>query len=252
MNAKRITGSVLGSLLASAALAAGTEPFEPDLEKVSEIVLGFNSLPGWYGKIWRDGRGRLSYGSHIGHCGSIPGGGFSFEEVYTLVAPHLKWKFDNMGEAMQVGFYFGDPSSGAGLFIEDRETMRKLMLGLCDKIDLSVSFFMDKAGFKKLLMTHPLVPGDPPALREDGTLSYDREKYAVTMAWLDAKPPYDDEPEEPFAAAGKETPAEPAVEKKDGAAEDGSASPPHRPWLYVGALALLTAASTLWIVRRKR
>ena len=148
------------------------EPFVPDFDKMTEImVLTTPSDLEWTGRFFPR-RTRLFYSGDIRYMARTPEA-ITFKETYDLVAPHLKqggYQYINeLGDALVIRFYFGlDDLKGKEFYIDDKETMRKLMHGLCDKILSSPdSFFMARAHFMEILSKYPLVPGDPPYLKAE-------------------------------------------------------------------------------------
>jgi len=155
----------LGMLFMPIALTAKAEMFNPDFDTMYEIVVELRDFPAWRGTFYCNGTARFGRGSGIGTWGYTPAGSFFFEEIYTLVAPHLKTGHSDNKEILGIGFYFCDSNtnfSHQGFYIEDKKTIRKIMHGLADKVSPSINPFLDEASFRRLLMTVPLVPGDPP------------------------------------------------------------------------------------------
>ena len=171
------------------------EPFAPDFDKMTEIVVFTPFIYGWTGKFVPNGSARLSYSGNIRHGAKTVEASFTFKETYTLVAPHLKqggyqYVHDNeLQDALVIRFYFGlDDPKGKEFYIDDKETMRKLMHGLCDKILSSPdSIIPDRAEYKKALRTHPLVPGDPPYLQADEEVTGDEGEAGAGMEKLAMK-----------------------------------------------------------------
>ena len=165
---KRNSVLIIKMLLVSAAVTVTAESFVPDFDNLSEIMVLTPSYPGWRGRFCPDGEAVLSYsGGDPRYLAKAPEASFTFKETYSLVAPHLKqggYRYINeLGEALVIRFYFGlDDIEGKEFYIDDKETMRKLMHNLCDT---AVPF--DKEWFASLLRKYPIVPGDPPYLKEE-------------------------------------------------------------------------------------
>jgi len=151
-------------LFALVALPEETDISIPKLDQLRTIDMGSSRLP-WIGIFRSDGSALLGYGALAGDSANVPEASFQFEEIYNLLVPHLKPDFNDDVDRMGVGLYTG--SSGKGFYLEDKEIMRKIMHGLCDKVLASPNPFVDEARFRGFLREHPLVPGDPPYLKAD-------------------------------------------------------------------------------------
>ena len=169
MRMKQVNALVVGMLLASTAVAEEVKPFEPDFSKMTEIRVRFEK---WTGRFAHSGMARLqrvegSSHSEFWDLAEAPEGSFSLEEIYSLVAPHLKpIPIPDSAECLSVAFYWGNPHvpgtrPPAYFYIEDKRVMRKLMYGLRDKVFPSFNNG-HKAFFEGQLSAYPLVPGDKP------------------------------------------------------------------------------------------
>ena len=134
----------------------------PDIKQLESISFRFGML--WGGHFVPNGRAKLDIGS--GDCwADVPAGSFSFEEIYKLLAPHLKQDSDSEDviDVMRVWLSIPDNlDSSHAFFLDDKDVMRKIMHGLCDKV-----VPWDKTLFENALRKYPIVPGDPPYLKEE-------------------------------------------------------------------------------------
>ena len=272
MNAKGITVSVIGAWLMSTTLATQENPAEPDFDTLDMIEVGDRNYPSWFGTFWSDGSAQLkilSIGSDgIFGTADAPAGSFSLKEICDLVKPRLN--LQRGAEAVQVNLYFGySDTTGKKFYVKDREVLRTLMHGLRDKVCP-----IDRSAFEDLLKRHPLVPGDAPAPVAYYAGMDEKTYMAARRAALDLPAPTNGggwvivthlerpRPNETVSpkksdTAEKETPVEPATKQtqvvEENNLENAPPPPSSRPWLYVGALALLCAVGTVfWRIRRKR
>ena len=254
MKMKRVGALIAGIFFAATALSEGTDVSIPSLDQLKYIRLSLHNIS-WDAKFHPDGSAMLEYNmtATFPPTANAPEGSFSFEDVYNLLLPHLKQNLESR-EDMYVSLelvngIYGPRWEDVGyvrFYLEDRETIRKLMYALADKAVPRDDVFVKKEPFENALRTAPLVPGDPPALNEDGTPSYDREKYANTALWnaeqakpmpeppavtsvsaQPGKPPAEPEltPEPPPSVIADEA-EQPTPEPESGRAK---ASPPSRP-----------------------
>ena len=185
----------------------------PEFDQLRAITMS-PARSSWIVIFRSNGAARFGYGALEMDWADVPKSSFQFEEIYNLLVPHLKQDFNYDAEYMDVGLFVGSSSSDEGFYLEDKETMRKIMHGLCDKVLASPDTFLGPR-FRENLCKHPIVPGDPPYLKEGEELSNE-----VT----------DTEEETPVAA------------KKAG-----------RPGLllYVGAGVLVCVGAVLFFTRKK-
>jgi len=137
----------------------------PSFDKLDGISLGVPVT--WNGRFFSDGSAELINGASL--SASVPVGSFSFEEVYNLLLPHLKQ--DEDAESMYVILDEKEEDTELPVFfLSDKDIMRKIMHGLCDKLLSSPDVFFGMFGeeiFKGNLRKEPLVPGDPPYLKSE-------------------------------------------------------------------------------------
>ena len=164
MKKKNIIALIFGVLFASTALPEETDFSIPRLAQLKEIDMSSARLP-WIGIFRSNGAALLGYGAQ--DDANVPEASFQFEEIYNLLVPYLKPDFNYDVDSIGVGFFYPDTSIAKTFYLEDKEIMRKLMHGLCDKVLASPDPFMDEKRFRGLLQKHPLVPGDPPYLKAD-------------------------------------------------------------------------------------
>jgi len=283
MKTEKIVMLFVGALLTSSAFSEEPKASIPSLDKVKEISLSFSSS--WYARLFPDGGGHVAF----------PGGGwpaatafeetFSFEEIYNLLVPHLK---PTREYEEDIGVFFergvspeGMPFGGGGV-LEDRETIRKLMRLLRDKME------WDKRQLEELFVKRPLFSG----YDADGNPipGYVRTPYVKMPECSD---PFADDP--PAPKDGNAENATPQEARKTGPDNNGEAqtplpdreavqpdapdkpngkvataslpladgtqrleavatmdTPPRRLWLYVGILSALCAGVAVWFIRRKK
>jgi len=162
-----ISTLVAGIVLAPAVFAEESEPFELGLSNVREINVRFG---GWHGWFWPDGTARLEReraNTFPWEVANAPEGSFPFEDIYALVAPHLK-KGESVlkpKESLIITFFFNH--SGAwgrspyvSFYIEDQQVARTLMHGLRAKaVQMDES---RKPYFEEMYRQYPFVPGEKP------------------------------------------------------------------------------------------
>ena len=161
-----ISTLVAGIVLAPAVFAEEAEPFELDFSKLTMINVSFG---GWWGLFWPDGAARLERNqSHIEpwETANAPAGSFSFEEIYALVAPHLKVEsVFKPKECLIITFSFDLPDFRgmcpyASFYIEDQQVARTLMHGLRAKAVLMNE--RGKTYLEEMYSKYPLVSGEEP------------------------------------------------------------------------------------------
>ena len=191
-----ISTLVAGIVLVTAVFAEEAESFELGINNVQEINVDFG---GWKGRFLPDGTAKLQRSNaNIEFWERVyaPEGSFSFEDIYALVAPHLKVESAfKPKESLIIGFFF-DRSNDTGImhpyvffYIEDKQVARTLMHGLRAKAEPRDK--TTKTYFEGLYSKYPLVPGEEPApFRYD---SSKRERvgiiifavvYAGAVLWL--------------------------------------------------------------------
>ena len=151
-------------VLAPAVFAEEAEPFGLDFSKIENIEVSFGE---WKGSFLPDGTARLERDrSHIfsWDAATAPKGSFPFEEIYALVAPHLKVEsVFKPKECLIITFSFNSFAvksvmpSHVSFYIEDKQVARTLMHGLRKKTK-----FQDKAFLEELYSKYPLMPGEDP------------------------------------------------------------------------------------------
>ena len=137
MKTKQIITLITGMSLTSTALTeeAGVAPDINQLEEISVF-----SPTWWHISFNPDGSAELSGGANIYEVARAPAGRFSFEEIYNLLAPHLLVKNNDVDykEVLQISFRIGTSDEGRalgkGFYLKDKEPMRKLMHGICDRL----------------------------------------------------------------------------------------------------------------------
>ena len=129
----------------------------PSLDKLSGIMVCYAS--DWIGRFYSEGSACLFVGSGF-ISADAPEGSFSFEEIYTTIVPHLKLDEDDKSLAVILDEW--KDTDLPVFYLADKEVMRKIMHGLCDKV-----VPWDKTLFENALRKYPLVPGDPPYLKAE-------------------------------------------------------------------------------------
>ena len=286
---KRIIAFIIGIPLAlsaqfdSAEYKRVTQNSVPSFDQVHSIEIGH--IRQWCGYFYPNGAAKLKHDD--GMEATAPADSFSFEEVYNLLVPHIKSR-DDPHSGKNISVYFWDDELTAAYYLmtylrlEDIDTMRTLMYGLLNKVDTAMpatSKIFRKLSFEETLRRYPLVPGDPPALNEDGTPSYDTDKYghmtwqemdisaynaliinALTSAPVSATTPATPSPSVQADSQGDPAPApatqgaapppEPVIASAP-AQQPGANNDPgtHKRWLYAVPL-LALAAATLFLLRK--
>ena len=143
----------------------------PGLDNVHGIK--FSMVNGWNGNIYPDGSDLYFDGERF----NIYPERLNFEEIYNLLLPHLKQGADDENEILQITLCVSDYPWMDWMYIDDKETMRAFLYKLCGKAMLAHAQNKWHDILVGLLKEHPLVPGDPPAFRENGEPSRDWEKY---------------------------------------------------------------------------
>jgi len=265
---------IAGILAVSAVLAEEAKPFDPDFSEMTEIMVSHN---GWLGRFALDGMATLQkFGASppdlFWDMAVAPERSFSFEEIYSLVAPYLKpVPVPKSGEYLSIVFEFGyfpdasDRIPAIYLCIENKKVMRTLMYGLRDKVVPHSGGA--RAFFEGLLSKYPLVPGDKPTPFAYG---WDDEAFLVALTnahsikseeaqELISKAFQEPSAEEELARAAElarwkafyETPREIPDDEED-ESEETPTPPSNRPWLYAVILSALCAGAVIWFIRRKR
>ncbi|MCL1857232.1 MAG: hypothetical protein FWF84_06320, partial [Kiritimatiellaeota bacterium] len=137
---KRIVTTVVGILIALSTTTMIAQASIPSIEQVYLIRLQSSHDTPWDGYFRPDGSATLL--ERRGGKSTAPAGSFSFAGIYNLLVACLKDRSGvNYGSAagyMNVTLEYGVSPElivlGGGFFIQDKETMRKIMYGLCDKI----------------------------------------------------------------------------------------------------------------------
>ena len=130
----------------------------PNINQLEYISLLSSTL--WWAEFRPDGYAKLGSGSN--NSAEAPKGSFSFEEIYNLLVPHLKGTWDGKSPVMSVRLSVPNQlETRYSFYLEDKEVMRKIMHGLCEKV-----VPRHKTSFEDALRKHPLVPGDPPYLKD--------------------------------------------------------------------------------------
>jgi len=280
MKMKKITTLFVGALLASSVFSEETETVIPNLSQVIEISINPNT--GWSANFFPDGSAILRFsqgGDFLPLTADAPKGSFFFEEIYNLLTPRLKQSLDYK-EDMGVGFRCGTSPDGlfvGGIFyIGDMETIRKIMYGLCDKVEPSP--LIGKIFFKELLSEHPLVLGDD----TDGNPIpgyVKRPLFFCDDPFAENPPvPKDGNTENATPQEARKTDpdngeAQTLLPDREAVQPDGKAAtaslpladgtqrleavatmdtPSSRLWLYIGILSVLCAGVVLWRIRRKK
>jgi len=200
MKIKYLSTIMILSFTASMIFSEEVDTDIPPLGQVTEIHIALG-IAEWRASFYPDKGARLNFAGNPGHMSNARVENATFEGLYNLLIPHLKRGRSNHTDTLSVSLGIGVP-----YYLDDREVMRTIMYGLLGKVQPFKSFnpiMVDgimKYPFEDILKKKPLVPGDPPALREDGTPSYDKEKYA-NVAWWNGEteiptlqPPTADEP----------------------------------------------------------
>jgi len=162
MKKQNIIALILGMSFTLVALSEEVAISIPKFNQLKRIYMG-SANSSWMGIFRSNGSAHLGYGALDG--ADVPKASFQFEEIYNLLVPHLK-QDSNDEENMAVGLLSDSPTAKT-FYLEDKETMRKIMHGLCDKVLESPDPFLDVVRFKGLLRKSPIVPGDPPYLKEE-------------------------------------------------------------------------------------
>ena len=159
---------VAGIVLARIVFPEEVESFDPDFSKMEEIGVVSGK---WHGQFWPNGAARLQGFPSHDECwdrANAPEGSFLFEEIYSLVASHLKPMFDpNSKKGLAITFFFNAPDArarGTPLYycfrIEDKQVIRTLMHGLREKtVPMNETA---KTYLEELYSKYPLVPGEAP------------------------------------------------------------------------------------------
>ena len=156
-----------GICILSAAIGFSQEAIKPipSLDQLDRVDIDINIAGLWSGQFYSDGSASLTFSPTDGVY--LPEDSFSFEEIYNILVPHLK-PFVWSHETMSVYFFLTDQvAMDLSFSLEDKDIMRKIMYGLCDKMLASPDVVFREKLFKELLRKYPLVPGDPPYLKAD-------------------------------------------------------------------------------------
>jgi len=278
---KRISAVMVGMLFASAALAEEAQPFDPNFSEMTEIRIMYNR---WTGIFWPSGEVMLKKLIEFkDECEVMaPPRTFSFEEIYVLVAPHLKpapVPGPKPADALGITFYFRDTEPDRKRFyIEDQQVIRTLMHGVRDNALPWPPYDENMAQAERVFSRHPLVPGDEPT-----PFKYDEETWRIareTVIALKKMPgavTNDESKEEAIrihleiiqehneklskrklpTAMQNEGRAKPSRRTADGEtgiednASDGSPGTAS-PYLCVGILSALCVGAVLWFIRKRR
>ena len=243
MKMKQISAVIIGVLLLSDVSALEGERVIPSLDQVKSIKLSARPTL-WEGTFYPDGSATLEWGgSGLLDKAGIPKGRISFEEVYNILAPHLKPKNDR-GKVMPVFLRVAGDEPARAWYIhaeENKGLVQTLMFNLRDNVNPDDCGILGWKSFEERLRDYPLVPGgilinhdkkDNNTTQKETPINKDREQ--VSPPNREAAPP-DTSPEE--------TP----VTEDEGRATTSS---PSRLWLY--ALIPLGLFAVLWLAYRKR
>ena len=110
----------------------------------------------------------MFYSGSSSPCAHAPETGFSFEEVYSMLLPIRK--MGNVEETMSLQVTITNKDRPLFFVLEDKDAMRTLLYTLADKVTPMMSPFVTATQFEEALRIAPLVPGDPPYLKEGETL----------------------------------------------------------------------------------
>jgi len=273
---------MVGMLFASAALAEEAQPSELDVSKVTGIQVKYNF---WTGHFGPKGEARLSKILDGEYEVRAPEGSFSLEEIYALVASHLKqYPATSSAGVLDIVFYFRDTDPRSkDFYIEDQQVMRTLMYGVRDKaVPPSPVYSNHLAHTEGVFSRYPLVPGDKPApfKYSEETHRIAREFSVVTekiiqtytnaesnaesiaefeRAWSEAVQKYHEKMSKrklPTAMQneGRAKPSRRAADGETGIENNASDGSPETasPYLCVGILAALCAGAVIWFIRKRR
>lgn len=236
-------------LLATANCAQEKDRPIPTLDKLSGIQIG--EAARWVGCFYPDGSARLSLGTWY-ISSEAPEGSCSFEEIYNALVPHLKLDEDVMHVILNE--WEDEETDLPVFFLADKEVMRKIMHGLCDNVMPWNEW--EKKQIEEKLRTYPLIPGDPPYLKEGEHIKSEaRDQTPVEEEEVTGDAPKEEaigDKEEVVSSkeeiVGKEEEVVSVVEEVPAAAKKTG-----RPslWFYVGAGVLVCVGAVLFLTRKR-
>ena len=221
----------------------------PSLNQLEHI--SFSSTL-WWAEFFPNGGAILGCGSN--NSAVAPEGSFSFEEIYYLLVPHVKEnRAGSNSPVMGVWLSVANRMETRYAFIlEDKEVMRKIMHGLCEKVVPDSNY--SKSRFEDALRMYRLVPGDPPYLKADEVIRVISNKVEVIKADVtgdkveEIKVERIEEKVERIEVVGAE-----GEEEVPPPVGGGKARKTGRPSLffYVGAGVLVCVGVVLFLTRRR-